>query len=60
MLYKRATDWKEVTPTDKEAIFSFYEGYKHYLDTGKTERRCESWGQKAVIRSYIMHNNCRL
>ena len=40
MLYKRATGWKEVTPTDKEAIFAFCEGYKHYLDTGKTERRC--------------------
>ena len=40
MLYKRETGWKEVTPTDKEAIFAFCEGYKNYLDTGKTERRC--------------------
>ena len=40
MLYKRENGWKTISPTDKEAIFAFCEGYKHYLDIGKTERHC--------------------
>ena len=40
MLYKRESGWKELSAERKEAIFAFAEGYKHYLDVGKTERKC--------------------
>ncbi len=40
MLYKRENGWKELSTERKEAIFAFAEGYKHYLDVGKTERKC--------------------
>lgn len=40
MLYKRENGWKELSAERKEAIFAFAEGYKHYLDVGKTERKC--------------------
>ncbi len=40
MLYKRESGWKELSPERREEIFAFCEGYKHYLDVGKTERKC--------------------
>ena len=40
MLYKRESGWKDLSAERKEEIFAFSEGYKQYLDTGKTERKC--------------------
>ena len=40
MLYKRENGWKDQSAEQKEQIFAFSEGYKNYLDNGKTERKC--------------------
>ncbi|MGL6170065.1 MAG: aminopeptidase [Fusobacteriaceae bacterium] len=38
MFYKKENGWKEVNKSQKELIFDFSEGYKQFLDLGKTER----------------------
>ena len=40
MLYQRDNGWKALNPEQKENITVFCEGYKQYLDAGKTERKC--------------------
>ncbi len=40
MLYKRENGWKALSAEQKEVIFTFSEGYKQYLNTAKTERKC--------------------
>lgn len=37
-MFQKENGWKTVTPEQKEKIYSFSEGYKTYLDKGKTER----------------------
>lgn len=38
MIYSRENGWKNITKEDKKEIFEFSEGYKHFLNIGKTER----------------------
>ncbi|MGL4534179.1 MAG: aminopeptidase [Fusobacteriaceae bacterium] len=38
MFYKKENGWKEVNKSQKELIFDFSEGYKQFLNLGKTER----------------------
>lgn len=37
-MYQKESGWKTVDQAQKEKIYSFSEGYKTYLDKGKTER----------------------
>ncbi len=38
MRYTRENGWKSATKESKKEIFEFSEGYKHFLNIGKTER----------------------
>jgi len=38
MRYTRENGWKSTTKESKKEIFQFSEGYKHFLNIGKTER----------------------
>lgn len=38
MIYKRENGWKSTDKESKQEIFKFSEGYKHFLNVGKTER----------------------
>lgn len=38
MRYTRENGWKSATKEVKKEIFDFSEGYKHFLNIGKTER----------------------
>ena len=38
MRYSRENGWKTATKESKKEIFEFSEGYKHFLNIGKTER----------------------
>ena len=38
MIYNRENGWKNITKEGKKEIFEFSEGYKHFLNIGKTER----------------------
>lgn len=44
MLYKKENGWKSVSEERKKEIFDFSEGYKKFLDLGKTERECVNLG----------------
>ena len=40
LLYKKKNGYYDLTEQDKKEIFEFSEGYKAFLDAGKTEREC--------------------
>lgn len=44
MFYKKENGWKGVVEAEKKNIFEFSEGYKKFLDIGKTEREFVSRG----------------
>lgn len=46
MLLKKESGWKSVTDESKKEIFEFSEGYKHFLNIGKTEREFVREGVK--------------
>jgi len=37
-MYQKESGWKSIDAALKDKIYDFSEGYKHYLDAGKTER----------------------
>lgn len=54
MFYKKENGWKSVTESQKNEIFKFSEGYKNFLDIGKTEREFVTEGVKlAEKQGYI-------
>lgn len=44
--YKNESIWQTLDETEREAVFSYAERYKAFLDAGKTERECA----KEIIR----------
>lgn len=38
ILYKKESAWKQLESNEKKLVFDFSEGYKNFLDVGKTER----------------------
>lgn len=58
MFYKKENGWKSVTSERKDEIFNFSEGYKHFLDIGKTEREFVTEGIKlAEENGFILADN---
>lgn len=43
IMLERKNIWEDATPALKKSIFDFSEGYKSYLNQGKTERECVSY-----------------
>ncbi len=43
IMLERKNIWEKATPALKKAVFDFSEGYKKYLNNGKTERECVSY-----------------
>lgn len=46
MFYKKENGWKSIDDLQKNKIFKFSEGYKNFLDIGKTEREFITEGIK--------------
>jgi aspartyl aminopeptidase len=40
LAYKSKNAWEKTSPQEIEKVFEFCEGYKEFLDMGKTEREC--------------------
>lgn len=51
MLYKNENGWKKVTEEKKKEIFDFSQGYKEFLDMGKTEREFVKEGVKLAEKN---------
>lgn len=48
LFYKKENGWKTV---DKDAVFSFSEGYKKFLNAAKTEREFSKEAEKAALKN---------
>jgi aspartyl aminopeptidase len=46
VLLKSESAWSQLDKKETEAVFSFSEGYKKFLDEGKTERECARYMER--------------